>query len=342
MGVNLSPLIGDFKKQIKFVDLRNRVIAIDAFNTLYQFLTIIRDQAGRPLRDKSGRITSHLSGLFYRNINLLKENIKLVYVFDGAPPPRKIKELERRKQIKRESYEKYIEAIHRKDYKEARKYAAMAATLEEYMIEDSIRLLELLGIPTVQAPSEGEAQASYMALKGDVWAVGSQDYDSFLFGAPRIVRNITLTGKIKYPSKGIEVKLEPELIHLDNVLKGLGITREQLIDIAILIGTDYNEGVKGIGPKKAYKLITTYGSIERIPPSEVKIDIEDVDEVRKLFLNPEVTDNYKLVFKDVDYDGVVEFLCEEHDFSKERVTKALGELKERKSIRSLDYFFGPR
>ncbi len=340
MGVNLSPLIGEYKKQIKFSDLRNKVIAIDAFNTLYQFLSIIRDHAGRPLRDRSGRVTSHLSGLFYRNINLLKENIKPVYVFDGAPPPRKIKELEKRKQIKKESYRMYLEAIQRKDFEEARKYAAMAATLEDYMVDDSIKLLNLMGIPTVQAPSEGEAQASYMALKGDVWAVGSQDYDSFLFGAPRIVRNITLTGKIRYPSKGIEVKLEPELIYLDKVLKGLGITREQLVDIAILIGTDYNEGIKGIGPKKAYRLITTYGGIDKIPPSEVKIDIEDIDDIRRLFLNPEVTDNYRLDFREVDHDGVIEFLCEEHDFSKERVAKALSELRERRSIRSLDQFFG--
>ncbi len=342
MGVNLSPLVNEYKKQIKFSDLRNKIIAIDAFNTLYQFLTIIRDQAGRPLRDRSGRITSHLSGLFYRNINLLKENIKLVYVFDGAPPPRKIRELERRKQIKKESYEKYVEAIARRDYEEARKYAVMAATLEDYMIEDSVKLLSLLGIPTVMAPSEGEAQASYMALKGDVWAVGSQDYDSFLFGAPRIVRNITLTGKVRYPSKGIEVRLEPELILLKRVLDGLGVTREQLIDIAILIGTDYNEGIKGIGPKKAYKLIKAYGSIDRIPKSEIGEYIEDLDEIRRLFINPEVTDNYKIEFKDVDYDGVIEFLCEEHDFSRERVNKALSELRERKSIRSLDYFFGPR
>lgn len=340
MGVNLSPLVGDYKKQIKFSDLRNKVVAIDAYNTLYQFLTIIRDHTGRPLRDSSGRVTSHLSGLFYRSINLLKENIKPVYVFDGIPPLRKIRELERRRQLKRESYEKYVMAIERRDYKEAKKYAAMAATLEEYMVEDSVRLLDLMGIPTVQAPSEGEAQASYMALKGDVWAVGSQDYDSFLFGAPKIVRNITLTGKIKYPSKRMEVKLEPELIFLKTVLEQLRITREQLVDIAILIGTDYNEGIRGIGPKKAYKLITTYGSIERIPPSEVKLDIGEVEEVRMLFLNPEVTDNYKLNFKEVDYDGVIEFLCDEHDFSRERVSKALNELKERKSIRSLDYFFG--
>jgi len=275
--------------------------------------------------------------LFYRNINLLKERIKLVYVFDGKPPLKKIKELERRRIIKTESYEKYLKALEKRDFKEARKYAAMAATLEEDTVESSKTLLNLMGIPVIQAPSEGEAQASYMAMKGDVWAVGSQDYDSFLFGAPKIVRNITLTGKIKYPSKGIEVKMQPELIFLDNILKKLGVTREELVDIAILIGTDYNEGVRGIGPKKALELIRAYRSIENIPG--ISLEIDEVQEIRRLFLSPEVTDDYEIKFRKVDYDRVIQFLCEEYDFSEERVKKALNELKEATSIQSLDQWF---
>lgn len=339
MGVNLSPLVGPYKKIIKFSDLRNKIIAIDAFNTIYQFLTTVRDPYGRPLRDSKGNVTSHLSGLFYRNIKLLKERVRFVYVFDGKPPVKKVRELERRKVIKSESYEKYLVALEKRDFKEARKYAAMAATLEETMIESSKILLELIGIPVIQAPSEGEAQASYMTMKGDVWAVGSQDYDSFLFGAPRIVRNITLTGRIKYPSRGIEVRMEPELILLDNVLNKLEITREQLIDMAILIGTDYNEGVRGIGPKKALELIKSYKSIEYIPNIKNKLEIEEIQEIRHLFLSPEVTDNYKIKFKKVDYDRVTHFLCVEHDFSEERVRKALNELKEATSIQSLDQWF---
>ncbi len=339
MGVNISPLISQFKHPIKFSDLRNKVIAIDAYNAIYQFLTTIRDQTGRPLRDSSGRITSHLSGLFYRNVNLLKERIKLVYVFDGKPPARKIKELEKRKVLKEESYQKYLKALERKDYEEAKRYAALAATLEPYMVEDAKKLLQLLGIPVVQAPSEGEAQASYLAMKGDAWAAGSQDYDAFLFGSPRIVRNITLTGKIRYPSKGVEVKLEPEVIYLDEVLKSLRITREQLVDIAILIGTDYNEGIKGIGPKRALELIRTYKSIDRIPDIRRILTKDEIDEIRSLFLNPEVTDDYKLEFKDPDYDGIIDFLCGEHDFSESRVKKALNELKNALSIKGLDQWF---
>jgi len=339
VGVNLSPLISDLKIKKTFQDFRNKIIFIDAYNAIYQFLTTIRDHTGNPLRDKEGRVTSHLSGLFYRNVNLLKERIKLVYVFDGKPPIRKMKELEKRKVIKSESYQKYLEAIERRDWEEARKYAALAATLEQYMVDDAKHLLGILGIPVVQAPSEGEAQASYMVKKGDGWAVGSQDYDSLLFGADRVVRNITLTGKQKYPSKGIEVKLEPELILLDDMLKKLGINRLQLIDIAILIGTDYNEGIKGIGPKKAYELIKKYGSADKVPEAKRYFTQDEIQEIRSLFLNPEVTDEYRLEFKDPDYDAIIHFLCDEHDFSRDRVGKALRELKEALSIKGLDQWF---
>ena len=340
MGVNLAPLIGEYKHRIGFPDLANKVVAIDAYNAIYQFLSIIRDPTGRPLRDRRGNVTSHLSGLFYRNINLLMENIRLVYVFDGAPPIRKMKELKRRQEIKEESWKKYLEAIERKDYEEARKYAALASKIEDKMVDDAVRLLDLLGIPTVFAPGEAEAQAAHMVNKGDVWSSGTQDYDSLLFGSPRIVRNITLTGRQRLPSKGIEIKLEPELLNLEEILGGLGLTREQLVDIGILIGTDYNDGVKGIGPKKAYQLIKKYGRIEDIIEIKDKIDMNEVKEVRALFLDPDVTDNYSLEFKEPDYEGVIRFLCDEHDFSIDRVSKALDNLKKVKSVKSLDQWFG--
>ncbi len=338
MGVNLAPIISQFKKQISFSDLRGKVIAIDAYNTLYQFLTTIRDKTGNPLRDSRGRVTSHLSGLFYRNVQLLKHGIKLVYVFDGVPPKRKMVELKRRRVLKEEGYKKYLEAVEKGDFESARKYAALAATLEDYMVEDAKILLNLLGIPVVQAPSEGEAQAAYMAKKGDVDATASQDYDSLLFGAPRIVRNVTLTGTIKYPSKGIEVKLEPEIIELSKVLNGLGITYEQLVDIGIIVGTDYNEGVRGIGPKKALDYIKSYGSIEKIPDVMRVMTLEDIMELRRLFMSPNVTDDYVLEFKSPDYSGIEEFLCGEHDFSEQRVRKALNELKKSLSVKGLDYW----
>lgn len=339
MGVNLSPIISGFKKHIDFSDLRGWVLAVDAHNTLYQFITTIRDKSGNPLRDSKGRVTSHLSGLFYRNIQLLKNGIKLVYVFDGVPPKKKMEELKRRRIVKEEGYKKYLEAVDKGDYESARKYAAVAATLETYMINNAKELLNLLGIPIIQAPSEGEAQAAYMVKKGDITAVASQDYDSLLFGATKVVRNVTLTGTVKYPSKGVELKLEPELIELERVLKGLGILYNQLVDIGIMIGTDYNEGIRGVGPKKALDFIRAYGSAEKIPEILKFMTIDDIMELRRLFMSPDVTNDYTLEFRNPDYSGIEAFLCNEHDFNEQRVRKALNELRKSMSTKSLDHWF---
>ena len=199
------------------------------------------------------------------------------------------------------------------------------------MVEDAKRLLEALGIPYVQAPSEGEAQAAYMAKKGDVYASVSQDYDSLLFGSPRLIRNLTLTGKRKLPGKNVYVEVKPELIVLDDLLNAMRITREQLIDIAILIGTDYNEGFEGVGPKRAYEIVRSAGDLEgALKVLGVKYD-EVLFEIRKFFLNPPTTDDYALKWKEPDEDKVVEILCEEHDFSKDRVLNALQKYRSKKA-----------
>jgi flap endonuclease-1 len=323
MGVDLKYLIP--RTPISFEALSGKVIAIDAYNALYQFLSIIRQPDGTPLRDRTGRITSHLSGLLYRTVNFLEIGMKPVYIFDGRPPEIKEMEVLRRRRVKEEAVKKYEEALQRGDLRAARTYAQQTAHLTDEMANEAKRLLEALGVPWVQAPSEGEAQAAYMTIKGDAYAAASQDYDSLLFGAKRLVRNLTISGKRKLPRKDEYVEIEPELIELDKVLQELQITREQLVDIAILIGTDYNpDGVKGVGPKTALKLIKTYGSLEKalkaLPETEFPID---PSEVRKMFLEPKVTDNYKLEWRKPDVDAVLRFLCDERDFSRERVTNAL-------------------
>jgi len=323
MGVDLRDLIP--RTPISFEALSGKVIAIDAYNALYQFLSIIRQPDGTPLRDRTGRITSHLSGLLYRTVNFLEIGMKPVYIFDGRPPEIKEMEVLRRRRVKEEAVKKYEEALQRGDLRAARTYAQQTAHLTDEMANEAKRLLEALGVPWVQAPSEGEAQAAYMTIKGDAYAAASQDYDSLLFGAKRLVRNLTISGKRKLPRKDEYVEIEPELIELDKVLQELQITREQLVDIAILIGTDYNpDGVKGVGPKTALKLIKTYGSLEKalkaLPETEFPID---PSEVRKMFLEPKVTDNYELEWRKPDVDAVLRFLCDERDFSRERVTNAL-------------------
>lgn len=329
MGVKLGDLIPEeIVEKIALEDLRGKVIALDAYNILYQFITIIRGQDGRPLMNRHGRITSHLSGLLFRTINFLKAGMKPIYVYDGRPPELKKQSIEKRMEKRIEAAVLYREALEEGRIEEARKYAQQAATLDEFIVESSKKLIGLIGLPVIQAPSEGEAQAAYMVLKGDAYASASQDMDSLLFGSSRLVRNLSIVGKRKLPGRKEYVEVVPELIHLDKLLDTLKISREQLIDIGILVGTDYWDGVKGIGPKKALKLIKDYGSAENVL-KHLKITPEvDLDMIRDVFLKPNVLESYKIEWADPDYQAIEEFLCSEHDFSVDRIRKALNELKE--------------
>ncbi len=346
MGVNLRDLIPkDAKREVEVKALRGNVIALDAYNTLYQFLAAIRQPDGTPLMDRQGRVTSHLSGLFYRTINLAEEGVKPVYVFDGAPPRFKARELEERAKRRREAEEKLREAKTRGIVEEARKYAQQAIRLTGDMVEEAKRLLDAMGIPWVQAPEEGEAQAAYMSRRGDAWAAGSQDYDSLLFGAVRLVRNLAITGRRKVPGKDLYIEVKPEVIELDAVLKGLGITREQLVAVGIILGTDYNEGAPGIGPKRALSIVKSIGDpVKAIRAAGIKD--EYVEEVYNYFINPPVNRDYRITYRQPDEAGVKKILVEEHDFNPERVERALERLKKayREHLKArqsrLDAWFG--
>jgi flap endonuclease-1 len=343
LGVNLSALVP--KRKIALDDLSGKSVAVDAYNTIYQFLSIIRGYTGEPLMDRRGRVTSHLSGLFYRSINMIERGLKLVFVFDGKPPALKEVEIKMRRQAKDEASLKYQEAIKKGDMEAARRYAQMTARIKDEMVEDAKKLLDLLGIPWVQAPSEGEAQAASMAAKGDVQAAASQDYDSLLFGAPRLARNLAVTGRRKLPRRTTFIEIEPEYIELGNTLTSLEITREQLIDLGILVGTDYNPGgIKGIGPKTALKLITQHTDLEHIIRVQPNIRIpENYEEIRSIFRKPAISNNYSIEWKKIDVEGVKAFLCQERDFSEIRVTnaleKSLSKFESLQSRRTLDSFF---
>lgn len=328
MGVDLAEIITEESSTLDA--LAGRTLAVDAYNALYQFLAIIRQPDGTPLKDRRGRITSHLSGLLYRTTNLAERGIKLTFVFDGKPPELKEMEVQRRRLIKEEAIVRYERALKEGRIEEARTYAQATSQLKDMMVNDAKRLLEYLGVSWVQAPSEGEAQAAVMAARGDVWGVASQDHDSLLFGAPRMVKNLAITGRRKLPRKDAYVELEPKLIELGKVLSELELTREQLVDVGILIGTDFNpDGVKGIGPKTAVKLIREHGSLQKLMQAKAEIKITpDPDSIRKIFLEPEVTTNYTLKWSKPDIDKVVAFLCGERDFSEDRVRKAVTRMTE--------------
>lgn len=344
MGVNLRVLVP--KTTVKLVDLSGKSIAIDAYNALYQFLAIIRQPDGTPLKDRSGRVTSHLSGLLYRTSNLVEMGIKPIYVFDGVPPALKETEIKRRMKVKKEALVKYERAVKEGRIEEARVYAQATSRLKDYMAEDSKRLLDLMGIPWVQAPSEGEAQAAHLAKREDAHYCASQDYDSLLFGAPRFVRNVTISGRRKLPRKKVYIEVVPEVVELEQVLKECGITYEQLIDVGILIGTDFNpEGIKGLGPKTALKLVKEHGSLENVLPhiKNAEFPVEP-QRIREIFLHPKVTDNYKIEWKEPDAEDVINFICRERDFSENRVRKTLEKMRkgaeELKGKTTLEKWFG--
>jgi len=343
LGVNLRDLVP--KKQVALSDLSGRSIAIDAYNALYQFLAIIRQPDGTPLKDKTGRVTSHLSGLLYRTTNLAEMGMKVAYVFDGVPPALKEVEIRRRARVKEEAIVKYEKALQEGRMEEARTYAQATSRLKDYMAEDSKHLLTLMGVPWVQAPSEGEAQAAHLARKGDTNYCASQDYDSLLFGAPLLIRNVTISGRRKLPGKQVYIDVTPEVVELNQVLRELDITREQLIDIGMLVGTDFNpEGVKGIGPKTALSLVKQHGSLENALPHMKTAEFPvEPQRIREIFLNPKITDNYQLRWREPDIEGVVNFMCGERDFSEDRVRKALEKMttgiKKTKGKVTLESFF---
>ncbi|MDH5770023.1 MAG: flap endonuclease-1 [Candidatus Bathyarchaeota archaeon] len=323
MGVRLRDIVSG--RKVDLSDLSGRALAVDAYNVLYQFLSVIRGYDGTPLKDRSGRVTSHLSGLLYRTARLMEAGVKPIYVFDGVPPALKRVEVERRVKAREEARFKYEKAKREGRLEEARVYAQASARLRDYMVDGSKRLLDFMGVPWIQAPSEGEAQAAYLAVRGDVWAAASQDYDSLLFGAPRLIRNVAITGRRKLPRKKVYITVKPEVVELGQVLGELGISREQLVALGILVGTDFNpEGIRGVGPKTALKLVkkhkTLDGVVENLKEAEFPVEPGRIADV---FLNPDVTDDYAIRWREPRAEGVIGFLCGEHNFSEERVRKAL-------------------
>jgi len=329
MGVAFKNIIES--EEINLDSLKNKIIILDTYNILYQFLTTIRGIDGALLTDSKGNITSHLVGLFSRTTNLMQRGLKLVFVFDGKSPDLKKKEQEKRKAVKIEAEKKYLEAKKMKDMGEMKKYASRTSRLSKEIIEESKELISLLGIPIVQAPSEGEAQAAYMVRKNKGFAVGSQDFDSLIHGATKLVRNLSISGRRK-KGKAIGYDItKPELIDLSENLNSLGIDQNQLIVLAMIVGTDYNPGgIKGIGPKNALKFVKQYKSDFDSLFKEVKWnDSFDFswEKVYNIIKKMPTTDSYKLEWEDINNEKLYELLVEQHDFSEQRVANTLEKLK---------------
>ena len=340
MGLDLKSLL--IREKTKLESFGNKIVAIDAYNAIYQFLAIIRGPEGLHLTDSNGRVTSHLTGLFYRNINFLSLGIKPVYVFDGKPPSMKSAEIEHRKQIKKDATIKYERAVSEGKMDDARKYAQQTTSMKDGMVDDSKKLLELFGIPYIQAPSEGEATAALLTQTGHADIAASQDFDSILFGAKKLVRNFTNSGRRKLPNRNTYIEVEPEVIDYIKNLEELGITGEQLIDVGILIGTDFNpDGFERVGPKTAIKMIREHGKLEDIPQIREQLEVIDYNAIRKIFLKPETAKVDKIEFSEIRFDAITDYLSNERSFSRDRVASSLKRLKKslEKKSQTLEKWF---
>jgi flap endonuclease-1 len=321
MGVKLSALVE--KKSIEFDELQGKTLAIDFSNFAFQFLSSIRQQDGSLLSDSKGNVTSHLVGIWSRFTNLMQRDMKLAIVFDGKPPEQKAREREARYVKKEQAQELFHQAKQAGDRESMAIYARQFSFLTPYMVEESKKLLEAMGLPVIQAPSEADAQMAYLNKHNLVWASASADYDCLLHGTPRLLTNVTLSQKKKLPS-GLIVKTTPELVELKTLLSSLAISQDQLICLALLVGTDYNEGVKGIGPKKALKLIKEHKTPEKVfKASKVDFDGKELMDVFKKMPSKKIS---KLSWKPLNETTIKKLLIDDHDFSEARITSTLNKL----------------
>ncbi len=327
MGLKIWDLFP--KKDIEIEDLKGKKLALDASSILYQFLASIRQSDGMSLTDKKGNVTSHLMGLLTRSTSLMASGLRMVWIFDGAPPALKFQEKERRKLIKEKAEESFKKA---KTSEEKLKFAKRTSRLTPQIVKESKELLKALGLPVIQAVSEAEAQCAYLAEKKDVWATVSQDADALIYGTPRLIRNLTVSQRRRLPS-GTYIKNNPEMIELKQVLKKLKITHDQLMVIAILTGSDYNPGgIRGIGQKTALKLVRQYKSFDKLF-KEVAPDF-NWKKVYAVFKSMPIMKNYQLNWKEIDEDKVKKILVDKHDFAEERVNNMIQRVTQREKGQS--------
>ncbi|KAG7813133.1 hypothetical protein KL921_000679 [Ogataea angusta] len=308
--------------------LFGRKIAIDASMCLYQFLIAVRQQDGNQLTNEAGGTTSHLMGFFYRTIRMVGNGIKPCYVFDGKPPVLKGGELEKRLKRREEAEQKALELKETGTVEELQRFEKRQVKVTREQNEQAQHLLRLMGIPYVIAPCEAEAQCAELARKGKVYAAASEDMDTLCYQPPFFLRNVTAA-----ESK----KLKVDEFTTSAVLEGFGMDINTFVDLCILLGCDYCETIKGIGPVTAFKLIKEHGSIEKIiehiendPKCKYKVPENwPYNEARELFLNPEVLngDDIDLKWVNPDLDGLIEFMVKENGFNEQRIRDGVEKLK---------------
>jgi flap endonuclease-1 len=319
VGLPLRDLVT--AQELPWEALSGRTLAVDGYNAAYQFLATIRQRDGRLFTDSKGLVTSHLMGTFYRTTSLLQEGVLPVWVFDGKPPERKAGTIRQRIAAKEKAEVQYQEALAAGDLETARRKAAQTSRLTKPMVDELVELLTAMGVPTVMAPSEGEAQAAVMSAKGVVWASASEDYDTLLFGAPRLVRGLAAR------SRG-GTSAGAQFIDRSELLSSLGIDGEELIALGIIVGTDFNDGARGYGPKKALKVMQEHLGF-RASMERVGIDPTEAEAVAEIFRHPVASDVPAPTFGPVDEEAVRRILVDGHGFSEERVRASVARARRR-------------
>jgi len=346
MGIkDLSKLIADVApKAIKKNEMKNyfgRKVAIDASMSLYQFLIAVRSE-GAQLTDADGETTSHLMGTFYRTIRMIDNGLKPVYVFDGKPPTMKSGELDKR-MAKRADAETALEkAKEEGNEEEVDKQSRRLVKVGKSHVDDCKKLLKFMGVPFVSAPCEAESQCAELVKKGKVWAVGTEDMDALTFGTNVLLRHLTFS-EARLKETGTKE------FHLREVLEGLEMSQNEFIDLCIMLGCDYCEKIRGMGPKNALKAMQEHRSIEKV--------IENLDkkkytvpenwmfaEARRLFITPDVTPAEEFDFKweKPDIEGLVQYMCEEKGFEEGRIRNGAAKLTKAREVKPqgrLDGFF---
>ncbi|XP_043712701.1 flap endonuclease 1 isoform X2 [Telopea speciosissima] len=348
MGIKgLTKLLADnapkCMKEQKFESYFGRKIAIDASMSIYQFLIVVGRIGTETLTNEAGEVTSHLQGMFTRTIRLLEAGMKPVYVFDGKPPDMKKQELAKRFSKRTDATEDLAAAIEAGDKEDIEKFSKRTVKVTKQHNEDCKKLLRLMGVPVIEAPSEAEAECAALCKKGKVYAVASEDMDSLTFGAPRFLRHLMDPSSRKVPVMEFEVS---------KILQELNLTMDQFIDLCILSGCDYCDSIRGIGGQTALKLIRQFGTIENILENinKERYQIPEdwpYQEARHLFKEPVVSaDHEQLEIKwtSPDEEGLITFLVNENGFNHDRITKAIEKIKVAKNKSSqgrLESFFKP-